>query len=108
AGDDQRLGPLAHLREGVPDVALVLLDEVHAILPRAATSASRCTGVWVAISEMRSRLVPGGTVGGRIPCANSPSASSRSQTSIVRRASPSWRGRMCERGWPARGTKSTL
>src|SRR5258706_14923299 len=72
ARDHERL-PLAHLRQRVPQVLLVFVDEVHAKKCRSSrsdeTSASRCASEWVAISETRSRAVPGGTVGGRMPWA---------------------------------------
>ena len=47
---------------------------------------------WVAITVSRRRQVPGGTVGGRIACAKSPSVSSRSQSAIASSASPTTRG----------------
>src|SRR5262245_840486 len=105
-GDDERLlaQPVGHLREGMPEVAMVPLDEArpgHAAAPdmrAAAAKASRarsiCASVCVAMGVTRSRAVPGGTVGGRIAWASTPCSSNASANPIARPLSPTRTGTM--------------
>jgi CheY-like chemotaxis protein len=71
------------------------------LIPRHQTTQSRCptrqilatalvrsASEWVAISVKRRRLVPTGTVCGRIPWAKAPSARSASENSMVVSAGP--------------------
>ena len=48
----------------------------------------------VAISVMRKRDVPGGTVGGRMPCANTPRSSNAADNAMHRSASPTISGKI--------------
>ena len=78
-GDDAGVfaHPLLHLGEGVPQVRVVhALENVvlvaqfvaHLACPKASSACSICSVVWVAMVVTRRREVPGGTVGGRMPC----------------------------------------
>src|SRR5262249_31683998 len=105
-GDDERLltQPVGHLGEGVPEVTVVPVDEmrighsvpptVRAAVANAASARSMCASVWVAIGVTRSRAVPGGTVGGRMAWASTPSSSSADAKVMARRLSPSRTGTM--------------
>src|SRR5262249_26976008 len=94
ACDDEGLvvEPGAHLGEGMPHVASVELDNrCHdKDSPKAAMAASMCSSVWAAERAKRRRPVPGGTVGGRMPCAKIPRSSRARLTVIVRAESPTW------------------
>ena len=68
---------------------------------RRSTSSS----VWAAESVMRSRELPGGTVGGRMAGTSRPRSSSAAEAATARASSPSTTGTMGD-GWPGR-TRST-
>ena len=75
--------------------ALVGADDAQLARRRADQPrrlAQLASARWVAITVKRSREEPSGTVGGRIPWAKTPRSSSRSQSSIVRSASPTSTG----------------
>src|SRR5262249_6414479 len=105
-GDDERLlpQPVGHLREGVPEVAMVPVDEAriaHAVpptacaaAPNAARTRSIWASVWVAIGVTRRRAVPGGTVGGRMAWASTPPSSNADANAMARALSPMRTGTM--------------
>src|SRR5207344_1869848 len=61
---------------------------------RANVSSANCSSsrVWVAVTIVRTRALPGGTVGAAIPCANTPAANSWSDNFIASAPSPRMTG----------------
>src|SRR5512139_824668 len=107
AGDDHRLlrHPVPHLRERMPDIGMVPAGQFDSVVlghtvsasTRAKVSAAsvRSSELCVLMAVTRSRAVPAGTVGGRIPWTNTPWVSRRCEIRIVRSESPTSTGRMC-------------
>ena len=60
--------------------------------PRARAARWSAVGSCVDIAVKRSRAVPSGTVGGRMPWANTPCSSSASEILIACSESPMWTG----------------
>src|SRR6185437_11585491 len=60
----------------------------RAASPTSCAARRSSVGSWVAITVKRRREEPSGTVGGRMPWANTPRSSSPSQSSMVSSASP--------------------
>src|SRR5512139_1903289 len=85
---------------GIERFADPLLDRTahHAVTGAAASASSRrstSSSLWVERSARRSRLDPGGTVGGRIAAARIPACSSPRLAASAASGSPSTTGTMC-------------
>src|SRR6185295_15647006 len=103
AADNHRVfaHPFLHLRERMPEVSMVKPFQLvgvggHSRLISSKTfnALSICPSLWVAITVMRKRDVPTGTVGGRMPWANTPRSSKTPDNAMQRAASPTISGKI--------------
>src|SRR5690606_13064435 len=102
---DHERRPLGHLREWVPKHPLIELLEMFHVIRRTASFTAvamvwRSSAVCPAARLMRSRAVPSGTVGGRMPWMNTRRSSTAALTAIVRRSSPITSGAIALVGAP--------
>src|ERR1700683_207563 len=95
--DAERRGRGFHLGIGQPHMRGIRHSRTVASFS-AVSSASIAASSTLRVIEMRSRAVPGGTVGGRIARTANPAARSFAAISSAGPLSPTMNGKICEPG----------